>query len=603
VSTADIAPTAWPLLLGDRGVTAGGPAVVSTDTPRPRADWPARAERLLAFLLPLAGYLWVGVQLSLVYHSYIGDALSREANAYYVFFSNDPHLAAIGFVWNPLTSISEMPLILLKGWWPALTAAGFAASIMSAVFMAGACYQLIRFMTELGVGRVIRWLLLACFALNPMIVFSGGNGMSEALFIFTLLAATRRLSGWLVRGGTRDLVVSGVWLALAYAARNEAAMAALLASVVVVVVSYSRSSGTAHQRRLSAVTDGVIVAAPFALSFIGWAATSWIIVGHPFEQFSSVYGTSSQLKLIEKAQHGRAAMYSVHGALAAILAFAPLLPVVGAVAIVRSIRDREPRILAVLAVMGGVVFFEIVAFTFGMINLAERYFIYAIPLIVLLAAIVARPAPKTDAEVREERIEQDTGVRPRYLATRRLQRRLLSAIAGVAAVVALIPGMFTIYHEMFYTLIGQSDAEQLSWILMPGTPVAQPYEVFRNQYKGLAAEAAWLDGLHAGKGGIMMDDAVGCIPQVILASRHPSEFTIPNDVNYTELFGAPYQDGIRYLLVSDPHSEYGSLDSLDRQWPTLYDTGDGLGTRIQQVQIPGCTTTYRVYKLFAVKNS
>ena len=221
MSTADIAPTAWPLVVGDRAFTAD--AACPPAPPRPGPDSTGRPgpSGCSPFCLPLAGYLWVGVQLSLVYHSYIGDAVSREANAYYVFFSNDPHLAAIGFVWNPLTSISEMPLILLKGLWPALTADGFAASIMSAIFMAGCCYQLIRFMEDLGVGRVARWLLLACFALNPMIIYSGGNGMSEALFMFTLLAATRRLAGWLVRGGTRDLVASGVWLALAYAAAQR----------------------------------------------------------------------------------------------------------------------------------------------------------------------------------------------------------------------------------------------------------------------------------------------------------------------------------------------------------------------------------------------
>ena len=205
MSTADIAPTTWPLVIGDRVFTADAYVAPGTASARPRLNWAIRAERLVAFLVPLAGYLWVGVQLSLVYHSYIGDAVSREANAFYVFFSNDPHLAAIGFVWNPLTSISEMPLILLKGFWPALTADGFAASIMSALFMAGCCYQLIRFMEDLGVGRVARWLLVACFALNPMIIYSGGNGMSEALFLFTLLAATRRLAGWLVRGAP------GIW--------------------------------------------------------------------------------------------------------------------------------------------------------------------------------------------------------------------------------------------------------------------------------------------------------------------------------------------------------------------------------------------------------
>jgi hypothetical protein len=54
-----------------------------------------------------------------------------------------------------------------------------------------------------------------------------------------------------------------------------------------------------------------------------------------------------------------------------------------------------------------------------------------------------------------------------------------------------------------------------------------------------------LDRLHAGKGGNMVDDADGCVPQMILASRDPAEFTIPNDVNYVKLFGAPYEDGIR----------------------------------------------------------
>ena len=255
--------------------------------------------------------------------------------------------------------------------------------------------------------------------------------MSEALFIFTLLAATRRLAGWLVRGGTRDLVASGVWLALAYAARNEAAMAALLTSVVVVVVSYSRSSGTAHQRRLSALTDGVIVAAPFALSFVGWAATSWIIVGHPFEQFSSVYGTSSQLKLIEKAQHGRAAMYSVHGALAAILAFAPLLPA-------RRGGSHHPRHTGPRAPPPG----RAGGRGRGAVLRDRRLYLrddQRRRALLHLRHPADRAArrhcgpPRAQDRRRSTRgaDQRETGVRPRYLDVRRRQRRLLSAIAGV----------------------------------------------------------------------------------------------------------------------------------------------------------------------------
>ncbi len=523
------------------------------------------------------------------------DAVSREANAYYVFFSNDPHLAAIGFVWNPLTSISEMPLILLKGLWPVLTVDAFASNIMSAIFMAGTCYQLFRFMEELGLGRLARWLLVVAFAVNPMIVYSGGNGMSEALFLFTLVATTRYLARWLVDSKTRDLIVAGVWLALAYADRNEAAMAALLSTVVVVVASYRRTRGSVRSRRLLALTDGVLYSAPFGLSFLGWSAVSWIIVGHPFEQFSSVYGTSSQLQVLNTGASGRTSLYSVHNALAVILAFAPLIPLAALVAGARAWKERDPRILAVLSIVGGVLLFEVGAFDRGAINIAERYFIYAIPLMILLVALICRPLPQSATEMREERAERELGWAPRYLPVRRQQRRILTLVCAICGVAIIVPGIFTTYHEMFHSLLGAGERDELAWIIDPGSKAAKQDDGFKAQQAAVVAEAGKLDALHSGKGGIMVDDTDNCAPNIILASRHPSQFTIPNDEKYSFLFGAPYASGIRYLLVSDPHIG-GTLDSLDREWPTLYDTGAGLGTLVTGFSIPACTS-YRLYRL------
>ena len=412
---------------GTRSPAGGHPG----RSPAPRCSDACRAVAR-RFFLPFAGYLSVAVLLDLVYHSVVGDATSREANAYYVFFSNDPHLAAIGFVWNPLTSLTEMPLILLKGLWPALTTEAFASGIMSSVFMAATCYQLFRFMEELGVRRTVRWLLVAAFAVNPMIVFSGGNGMSEALFLFTLVATTRYLARWLVGARTRDLIVAGIWLGLAYADRNEAAMAALVSSLVVLIVSYRRSVGSVYQRRLVALTDAVLFAAPFALSFLGWATVSWIIVGHPFEQFSSVYGTSSQLQILNAGQAGRTQAYTLQAALGVILAFAPLIPLAALGAVGRAWHERDPRIFAILSVLGGVLMFEVVAFRLHAINIAERYFIYAVPVMVLFAALIARPVAKSAAELREERQEKQQGWTPRYLAARRRQRRALTLAGAIA---------------------------------------------------------------------------------------------------------------------------------------------------------------------------
>ena len=61
------------------------------------------------FVVALAYFTAIAAVLTFHYGSIMGDAESRVADAWYVFFTRDPHLAAIGFVWNPLPSILVMP--------------------------------------------------------------------------------------------------------------------------------------------------------------------------------------------------------------------------------------------------------------------------------------------------------------------------------------------------------------------------------------------------------------------------------------------------------------------------------------------------------------
>src|SRR3954447_15479957 len=65
---------------------------------------PGRATRMVAvvfFGLSLA----VAAVLVLRYYRIPADAMSRVANGSYVYRGADPHLAAVGFVWNPLPSL------------------------------------------------------------------------------------------------------------------------------------------------------------------------------------------------------------------------------------------------------------------------------------------------------------------------------------------------------------------------------------------------------------------------------------------------------------------------------------------------------------------
>jgi hypothetical protein len=518
-----------------------------------------RAQRLLAFVVPLVGYLIAAAFLSLRYHSYSGDAQSRLANAFYTLFGRDPHLAAIGFVWNPLTSLADMPLAILSPAVPALTHEYLAAGIVSALAMAGAGYQAYRFLEELGVRSAVRWTLLACFVCNPMIIYYGGNGMSEALLTFTLAATARYLARWLRQGEVRDLVLSGVFLGLAYLDRNEAVAAAVAATILVWFVSYFRTVDEKRVRRLAALTDSVIYVSPFLLAFGGWAVMSWVIVGHPFEQYSSAYGTASQLRLL--GQSGGSASTKVahfRYVVVAMWTMAPLLPVLLLLAGRRAWQNRDLSVLAVVAILGGVCSFEIAAYATGQISWAYRYVIYVIMFSVMLAACVAAP-PTAGAGGRP------MGSGPGWvLAAGRRTFDVRPQLAAVVAFVLLVPGVVTTAHTMLYSNIDRIDQADLP------------------------------------RGGLMLDNFEPCVPQLILQSNRPSQFSIPNDRDFKERLGAPYQFGVRYFLVPPP-TGYGSVDALNVEYPSLWANGAGIANLVGEVHMADCPV-FSLYKLLPITN-
>ena len=124
-------------------------------------------------------YSGVGYLLMMRYNLFDPDAPSRVANAGFVLESRDPHLSAIGFVWNPLPSLVEVPILQLSRWWPELRTHGLAGVAQSALFMAGAAVIIDRIAVDRGVGVLWRRVSVAAFALQPMIIVYGASGMSE----------------------------------------------------------------------------------------------------------------------------------------------------------------------------------------------------------------------------------------------------------------------------------------------------------------------------------------------------------------------------------------------------------------------------------------
>jgi hypothetical protein len=81
---------------------------------------PARSRGIALFAGLAMLYFAVGYLLMMRYNLFDPDAPSRVANAGYVLESRDPHLSAVGFVWNPLPSLVEVPILQLSRWWPEL---------------------------------------------------------------------------------------------------------------------------------------------------------------------------------------------------------------------------------------------------------------------------------------------------------------------------------------------------------------------------------------------------------------------------------------------------------------------------------------------------
>jgi hypothetical protein len=481
----------------------------------------------------------------------------------------------------------------------------------------------------------VRHTLTAVFVVNPMIVYYGANGMSEGLFLFTLVVAARYLARWLKSDGTGSLVIAATALGFGYLARNEAVFAAFFAALVVLLVGLARGSARPPRERIyKAMMDAFICSLPFAVSFIGWAVVSWVIVGHPFEQFSSVYGTSSQLKVIAqsggiKPTTAQAFRHSIE----ASTALAPVLPIGMMAAFLMAVKRRDLRFLAPVATLGGVLLFAVVAFTLGQTAGWFRYFITAVPLQVMLAASVLagalagrRDERANAAGTAAESIIADgnpiaadavTTDDPESTSRRRrltiwLSKKTpgwltsppgwLKAIPrhlgrfGIATMVIVVAALSipTAAWALLYSTVAGEEQQHLLYILRPDQH-SQGQRDEKHRYEGTVKMARYLDSMKLPHGAILVDNFTPCVPYILMESRHPLQFVIPNDRDFERSVADPATFHIKYLMVP-PTAGYGTLDALNRAWPKLYEDGAGIATPFKDISGPGCPT-FRLFKV------
>ena len=526
----------------------------------PRRDAPAAAppryrrrltEPVAVFLVAAVGYL--GVAALMAGHNIVfADAMSRVGNAYYVLFSRDPHLPAIGFVWNPLPSLVLLPLLPFRFLAPWLVSNGIAGAVQSALTMAGTVSVLIGVLRRFGVGRAARVVVTVLFAVQPMILLYAGSGLSEPMLLLFLMVTTYCLVGWLQGGGAGSLVGAGLALGLAYLTRYEALAPAAACAALVAVVSWWRASGPVRARLGVAANDTVLVAAPFVFTFALWAAMARVLVGQWMPTFSSTYGNSAQV------QSGASSIRSVTGStLGEALGYlarqleglAPLLAVLVVAALVAAVRRRDTTALVAPAAFGSVSVFSAVVLllhsSFGWL----RFQIAVIPLAAVLAGtVVAAAGPRL--------------------------RRVAPAAVAVCLALA-VPAQFRTLTDTS-TGLAREESPMLHSTFSPQQATFEERRsllIFHTERE----IAAYVDRLDPGEGSVLTDTAYAY--SVVMASRRPTQFVITSDRDFAGAVADPAGHGVRYLLVPAP--ELGHADALQARWPGLYENGAGIASPVR----------------------
>jgi hypothetical protein len=555
-------------------------------TAQPAPERRILTEARIVFVLSTALYLTVGALLVFHFHSVLGDSMSRVGNAYYMIYSRDPKLAAVGFVWMPLPSLLMVPFLPLKALWPALVSRGFLGNIESAFAMAGAVVILRSILEELGVARSTRIILVALFACNPMILYYGANGMSEALLLLFTLGAVRSLGRWMDSASSRDLVAAGTMLALAYFTRYEALFAAGVAIAFVATISFLRAWDDPPRRGAIARSDALVVGFPVVVTFVSWTLASWFIVGHPFDTFTSRYGNAAQVSSASASQGLRA---TIGGSLVSgssfvareVFALAPLLLPLLVIAAVVAWRRRDEWLTVPVAILGALMAFQ------GATTAAKQSFgwlrfqITAIPLSVLLVGyLLASSRQRTRSPV--------------SLAKQRRELSRWGAL-GAAALVVVVMGasVVTTLRAWADPSLGREELANLVpvWPEMIGKKHFP--RMFLGDFDGEQAVAGYVDALHPPRGSVLVDVALGF--PIVLASRHPSQFVITTDRDFPDAVGDPAAAGIRYILIS-PNT--GSMDAIAAVYPDLYATGARFSYLVKEFPPPhGNGRSWRLYEL------
>jgi hypothetical protein len=461
------------------------------------------------------------------------------ADARAMLFSRDPHLAAVGLYWMPLPTVGQLPFMLfLSPLHHAELSGPLACAFVGAItvlVIARICWLL-----ELSKPMSIAYTLV--YAFNPIVVYTNGNGMSEAWLFLTCAVTMLGFLRWSRHHRTIDLALLAAGLAGVALVRYEGLILAPIIAILAALndgrdpptlASWRQCLADCRQKFRRWLTTATIVAVPTYFVLALWMFLQYVLVRDPLYWY----------KLQKKTGHTLPADYPnlpAHSALAIggyimqmILAIVPALIVIGPLLLLRR---RYRDILTGLGILTGALVWPLIVVIGLVLNEsagAPRYFEPATLFVAIGAIWLA------------------AGDQPRRPNVQRLMPILLAGVLVVGAIGGTV-GLES--HSRTYI-----EAENQFFSRVLGHHVAPLPPTALSQAPIWKALAADLDVKLAQGHRVLID--VSAANRAYVFTRYPDRYIVNSDRDYLRILADPAGKFEFMILPISHRADLGDIGS------------------------------------------
>ncbi|MBJ7614270.1 MAG: glycosyltransferase [Candidatus Dormibacteraeota bacterium] len=202
-------------------------------------------------------------------------------------------LAQLGGVWLPLPHMLMLPFVINDAMWRA-GIAGAAVGVPALILLAVMSFRLAHLLT----GSIMAsWLAPVTVLANANALYLAATPMTEVLLLAMVTTSVCFLARWVLQDGLNDLVLAGLFGALATLSRYDGwALVCCEAAVVMIMALLRHRTGRSMEGLM--ILFGVLAFSGIA----GWILWNQLIFSNPLYFAGSVYGSAEQQRFF--LQHG-----------------------------------------------------------------------------------------------------------------------------------------------------------------------------------------------------------------------------------------------------------------------------------------------------------